>query len=167
MLHCGASRNATTHPAHQNPIRWHQRRLAAHNVSPYRCTEMNDLDSMIDAAHAEAERIESEALQLEARIIRAGGVPPRRPFGRPVSAEAVAQNLTLKSLLQRRDPALAAFFGIGSDLQRKAEEERVAREMQAEAMRLQTERLSAQNQAAAANRYRQQLAPLPQGWRRG
>ena len=125
------------------------------------------IDAAIDAAHSEAERIEQDALQIEARILKVGGRPPLRQYGRPVSAEAVAQNLTLKSLLQRRDPALAAYLGCGSDLQRKAEEERKAREMQAEAMRLQTERLSAQNQAAAANRYRQQLAPLPQGWRRG
>ena len=125
------------------------------------------IDQQIDAAHSEAERIEQDARAIEARILKAGGIPPTRPYGRPVSGEAVAQNLTLRSLLQRRDPALAAFFGIGSDLQRKAEEEAAARQMQAEAMRLQTERLSAQNQAAAANRYRQQLAPLPQGWRRG
>jgi hypothetical protein len=123
------------------------------------------IDQQIDAAHAEAERIEQEARQIEARIIKAGGIPPTRPFGRPVSGEAVAQNLTLRSLLQRRDPALAAYLGCGSDLQRKAEEEAAARQMQAEAMRLQTERLSAQNQAAANRRYQQQLAPLPQGWR--
>ena len=49
------------------------------------------IDQQIDAAHAEAERIEQEARQIEARIIKAGGhdadrcrrypVLPRPPDG--------------------------------------------------------------------------------------
>ena len=42
------------------------------------------LDQQIDAAHLAAERVENEALQIEARIIKAGGVPPKRPYGKPV-----------------------------------------------------------------------------------
>jgi len=110
------------------------------------------IDQQIDAAHAEAERIENEALQTEARIVKAGGIPPTRPYGRPVSGEAVSQNLTLKSLLQRRDPALAAFLGCGSDLQRREAEERATRELQAERIRLQTEQARQQNQAAQHRR---------------
>lgn len=113
------------------------------------------IDQQIDAAHSEAERIEQEARQIEARIVKAGGIPPTRPYGRPVSGEAVAQNLTLKSLLQRRDPALAAFLGCGSDLQRREAEERAAREMQAQAMQMQTDRLRQVNAASA--RYREQM----------
>jgi len=97
------------------------------------------IDQQIDAAHAEAERIEQDARAIEARILKAGGIPPTRPYGRPVSREAVAQNLTLQNLLQRRDPALAAFLGCGSDLQRREAEERATRELQAQRMRLQTE----------------------------
>jgi hypothetical protein len=110
------------------------------------------IDQQIDAAHSQAERIESEARQIEARIIKAGGIPPTRPYGRPVSGEAVAQNLTLKSLLQRRDPALAAFLGFGSDLQRKQEEEAAARALQAERMRLLTEQSRQQNEQARSHR---------------
>jgi hypothetical protein len=77
---------------------------------------MTDLDVQIDAAHRQAQEIENQARQVEARILKAGGVPPTRAYGKPVSGEAVSRNLTLKSLLQRRDPALAAFLGIGSDL---------------------------------------------------
>jgi hypothetical protein len=113
------------------------------------------IDQQIDAAHSEAERIEADARAIEARIVKAGGVPPRRPYGRPVSSEAVAQNLTLKSLLQRRDPALAAFLGCGSDLQRREAEERAARELQAQAMQMQTDRLRQVNAASA--RYREQM----------
>ena len=113
------------------------------------------LDQQIEAAHSAAERIEQEARQIEARIVKAGGVPPTRPYGRPVSGGAIAQNLTLKSLLQRRDPALAAYLGCGSDLQRREAEERAAREMQAQALAMQTDRLRQVNAASA--RYREQM----------
>jgi hypothetical protein len=113
------------------------------------------IDQQIDAAHSEAERIEADARAIEARIVKAGGVPPRRPYGRPVSGEAVAQNLTLRSLLQRRDPALAAFLGCGSDLQRREAEERATSEMQAQALQMQTDRLRQVNAASA--RYREQM----------
>jgi hypothetical protein len=114
------------------------------------------VDQRIDEAHAEAERIESEARQVEARIIAAGGIPPLRQYGRPVSSEAVAQNLTLKSLLQRRDPALASYLGVGSDITRREAEAAAARQLQAEAMRLQTERLRQVN--TASGRYREQMS---------
>ena len=114
------------------------------------------LDQQIDAAHAEAERIEAEARQIEARIVKAGGIPPLRQYGRPVSGEAVAKNLTLKTLLQRRDPALASYLGIGSDIAKREAEAAAARQMQAEAMRLQTERLRQVNTASA--RYREQMS---------
>jgi hypothetical protein len=119
-----------------------------------------NLDQQIDAAHSEAERIEQEARQIEARIVKAGGIPPTRPYGRPVSGEAVAQNLTLKSLLQRRDPALASYLGFGSDIARKREEEQQARILQAETLAMKTEALRRQNQQVAQQRYQQQLAGI-------
>jgi len=118
------------------------------------------IDQQIDAAHKEAERIENEARALEARIVKAGGIPPKRPYGRPVSGADVAKNLTLKSLLQRNDPALASYLGFGSDLQRREAEEAAARELQAERMRMMTAQTKAANDAAAAGRYRQQLAGI-------
>ena len=115
---------------------------------------MNDLDVQIDAAHRDAERIEADARLVEARILKAGGVPPTRAYGKPFSGEAVSRNLTLKSLLQRRDPALAAFLGIGSDLQRREVETREAAALTARAMQMQTDRLREVNQASS--RYREQ-----------
>ena len=112
------------------------------------------IDQQIEAAHAESERIENEARQIEARIIKAGGVPPTRPYGKPVSGETVSRNLTLSGTLQRRDPALAAFLGIGSDYYRKQQEAIEARRLRAEAMQIQTDRLREVN--AASSRYRQQ-----------
>jgi hypothetical protein len=112
------------------------------------------LDQQIDAAHLAAERVENEARQIEARIIKAGGVPPTRPYGKPVSGEAVSRNLTLTGALQRRDPALANYLGIGSDYHRKQQEAIEARRMAAESMAMQTARLREVNAASA--RYREQ-----------
>ena len=123
------------------------------------------LDYQIDAAHHEAQRIEAEAGQIEARIIKAGGVPPTRPYGKPVSREAVSRNLTTTGLLQRRDPALAAYLGIGSDFHQKEAAAAAARQASAQALQAQTEQLRQRNQAAADARYRQQLSPRLTGWR--
>ena len=123
------------------------------------------LDYQIDAAHHEAQRIENEALAIEARIIAAGGVPPVRRYGKPVSGEAVSRNLTTTGLLQRRDPALAAYLGIGSDYHLKQQQAAEARRLQVESMQAKTEQLRKQNEAAAEARFRRQLSPLPTGWR--
>jgi len=124
-----------------------------------------NIDYQIDAAHHEAERIESEALAIEARILKAGATPPTRPYGKPVSREAIGQNLTTTGLLQRRDPALAAYLGIGSDYHLKQQQAAEARRLQVESMQAKTEQLRKQNEAAAAARYRQQLSPRLTGWR--
>ena len=115
------------------------------------------LDQQIDAAHSELERIETEARAIEARLIRAGITPPLRRYGRPVD---LSKNLTAQGLLQVKDPALAAFLGYGSDIARKRAEEAAARELQAERMRMMTAQTKAANDAAAAGRYRQQLAGI-------
>jgi hypothetical protein len=118
------------------------------------------LDQRIEAAHSDAERVENDARAIEARIVAAGGIPPRRPYGRPVSGDDIRKNLTLTSLLQRKDPKLAAYLGVGSDYQRRREEEAAAREMQAEALLMQTERLRQVNAASAKYREQQQLAGI-------
>ena len=123
------------------------------------------LDYQIDAAHHEAQRIENEALAIEARIIKAGATPPTRPYGKPVSREAVSRNLTTTGLLQRRDPALASFLGVGSDFHQKQQQAAEARRLQVESMQAQTEQLRKQNEAAAEARFRRQLSPRLTGWR--
>ena len=124
-----------------------------------------NLDYQIDAAHHEAQRIENEALAIEARILKAGATPPVRPYGKPVSREAVSRNLTTTGLLQRRDPALASYLGIGSDYHLKQQQAAEARRLQVESMQAKTEQLRKQNEAAADARYRQQLSPRLTGWR--
>jgi hypothetical protein len=124
-----------------------------------------NIDYQIDAAHHEAERIENEALAIEARILKAGATPPTRPYGKPVSRESVSRNLTTTGLLQRRDPALAAYLGVGSDFHQKQQQAAEARRLQVESMQAKTEQLRKQNEAAAAARYRAQMGPKIAGWR--
>ena len=119
-----------------------------------------NLDYQIDAAHHEAQRIENEALAIEARIIKAGGVPPVRRYGKPVSGEAVSRNLTLTGALQRRDPALAAYLGVGSDYHRKQQESAEARRMMGQALEMETARLREVNAAAAKHREQRNLAGI-------
>ena len=88
----------------------------------------------------------------------AGGVPPSRPYGRPLNGDDIRRNLTLSSLLQCKDPKLAACLGFGSDHRRRREQEAGARQMQADALRLQTTRLADVNAASAIYREQQKLA---------
>ena len=112
------------------------------------------LDQQIDAAHSEAERIEADALQVEARIVKAGGIPPRRQYGKPVSAEAIRQNLTLVGLLNAKDPALASFLGIQSGAYAREQQEREERQALAERMQQLTEQTRQQNMARQLHRER-------------
>jgi len=112
------------------------------------------LDQQIDAAHSEAERIEADALQVEARIIKAGGIPPRRQYGKPVSTEAIRQNMTLVGLLNKRDPALASFLGIQSGSYAREAAERAERQAAIERMQALTEQTRQANQAARIHRER-------------
>jgi hypothetical protein len=116
------------------------------------------LEQQIEKAHANSERVENDARAIEARIVAIGGIPPTRPYGRPVDPDSIRKNLTLTSLLQRKDPKLAAYLGVGSDHLRHREEEAAARQMAAQAMQMQTERLRQVNAASARYREQQQLA---------
>jgi hypothetical protein len=131
---------------------------------------MTDLDSMIAKAHGAAEATENQARQLEARICKIPGAArllPVRRYGADLNPADIRKNLTLSSLIARHDHQLAAYLGVATGEHRRSEEEQQARILQAERMRLQTEQARAQNQAAATDRYRRQLTPLPQGWRAG
>jgi hypothetical protein len=110
------------------------------------------IDQQIDAAHSAAEQTEAEALQIEARIVRAGGIPPVRQYGKPVSAADIARNMTLTGLINSRDPALASFLGIQTGSHQRRQEEEAARKAAAERMQAQTEALRQQNDQARFQR---------------
>ena len=87
-----------------------------------------DLNTAINAAHADAERIEADARQLEARILAAGARLPTRQYGRPVDTAELSRNLTSRSLIALRDPALASYLGLadGSHHRRQQEQQQRA-----------------------------------------
>lgn len=134
---------------------WHQLRAV---VCLWRCIEMTDLDTQIDAAHRQAEATEQQARQIEARIIKTGATLPLRQYGTPVSSESLKQNLTTRALICKRDPALASFLGLQDGSYRRDEEQREAMALRAEALKLQTDRLRQVNAASAKYREQQQLA---------
>lgn len=120
------------------------------------------LDQQIDAAHHAAEAAEAQAREIEARMRSVGVNPPARRYGQPVN---ISGNLTVRGQLQLRDPALAAYLNVPGDLARREAEAQAQAAAAAERMQALTEQARQRNQAAAEQRYRQQLNPLPSGWR--
>ena len=115
------------------------------------------LEQRIESAHGDAERIEDEARQIEARICQIPGADrflPVRTYGRPVSGEAIGKNLTLRSLIGEHDPKLASFLGLATGSQRRNKELEAAREAASLALMAETERLRELNKASA--KYREQ-----------
>ena len=112
------------------------------------------LEIDIQAAYEAQEAVETTAREVEARIRKidgAAGLLPVRAYGKPIDREAIAKSLTLRGLIAKQDRHLAAYLGISMDT-RKADAEAEAAKMQAERMRLVTERLREKNQAASQHR---------------
>lgn len=139
---------------------------------------MTDLDTMIDAQHREAQAAEDQAMQVVQRMRRIEGIAelvdkmPRRFGQAPNPYAAGSRNLTVSGMLERHDPALAQWLAkqagasvAAPDYAAKVEAE--ARAAAADRLRLLTEQSRQANQAAAEQRYRRSLAPMPTGWRRG
>ena len=106
------------------------------------------LDEQINSAHAELEEREQEARQLEQRLRRIPGLErllPQRTYGRAVDVAAIKSNLTAVSLINSYDEKLASFLGVQTGSAREARELREAAKLQAESMRLRTEKLAAEN----------------------
>ena len=109
---------------------------------------MPDLDEQINAAHADLEQREQEARKLEQRLRRIPGLErllPQRNYGRPVDVAAIKGNLTAVSLINSYDEALASYLGVQTGSGRKARELREAAKLQAEALKMRTDKLAAEN----------------------
>ena len=109
------------------------------------------LEIDIQAAYEAQEAVETAARELEARIRKidgAAGLMPARAYGKPIDRDAISKSLTLRGLIAKKDRHLAAYLGISMDT-RTADAEIEAAKMQAERLRLETQRLREKNQAAA------------------
>jgi hypothetical protein len=124
---------------------------------------MTDLDSQIADAHREAEETEAQARLIEARICKIAGADrmlPQRRYGAPVDAAAIARNLSLRGLIGRKDPQLAAYLGIPYGPSAAEEQARQDREAQVERMRQATIDTALRNHEARRHLERSQLAGL-------
>ena len=120
------------------------------------------LETDIQTAYEEQEAVETTARELEARIRKIDGAArfmPARSYGKPINRDAIAQSLTLRSLIARKDRHLAAYLGISIDT-RKADAEIEAAKMQAERLRLETQRLRERNERAAKTREQQFISGI-------
>ena len=130
---------------------------------------MTDIRTEFKEAQASITSVEAEARAIESELNAIPGVKgrlPKRQYGTAVNTAALAQNMTVKALINRHRPDIAAYLGLqdGSDV--RQEEEREAQKLRAEALRMQTERLAAQNQQARQDREaRQSLSPWQRGYR--
>ena len=109
------------------------------------------LETDIQTAYEEQEAVETTARELEARIRKIDGAArllPARAYGKPIDRDAISKSLTLRGLIAKKDRHLAAYLGISMDT-RTADAEIEAAKMQAERLRLETQRLREKNQAAA------------------
>ena len=105
---------------------------------------MPDLEQQISEAHSDLEATEQQAKQLEARLRGIPGMErllPSRTYGQPVDVDALKSNLTVRSL-------------VNSGAAKAAQERREAREQAAEAMRIKTEKLAAENAYRRESRQR-------------
>ena len=122
---------------------------------------MMDLDAQIADAHRQAEETESQARLIEARICKIPGADrmlPRRKYGAEVDRSAIEKNLSLRSLIGRHDPQLAAYLGIPYGTSAAEEAEAQAREAAIQRMKQKTIDLAIQNQDARRHLERSQLA---------
>ena len=116
---------------------------------------MPDLEQQIAEANSDLEATEQKAKQLEARLRGIPGMErlmPSRTYGQPVDVDALKSNLTVRSLINSYDEQLASFLGVNSGAAKAAQERHEAQEQAAEAMRIRTEQLAAENAEAAYRR---------------
>lgn len=124
---------------------------------------MNNTDALIEKAHATAEQTELQARQLEARICAIPGAArylPVRRYGSEVDPKSIARNVTLRSLIDRHDPQLAAFLGVATGAHLREQEAAAQREAMAQRMQQQTAALRERNAAQRQQREQRLRAGL-------
>ena len=107
---------------------------------------MSNLDDVLKGSFIEQEQQETKSKQIEDRIKSYDGASallPSRQYGKPVNPEKFG--LTLRSIIERNDPHLAAFLGISTGYHKRKEEEELALEEMKKNMLAKTEELRQKN----------------------
>ena len=128
---------------------------------------MSNLDDVLKGSFIEQEQQETKSKQIEDRIKSYDGASallPSRQYGKPVNPEKFG--LTLRSIIERNDPQLAAFLGISTGYHKRKEEEELALEEMKKNMLAKTEELRQKNMSQKEFRERNVLRGLrPDGGR--
>ena len=128
---------------------------------------MSNLDDVLKGAFIEQEQQETKSKQIEDRIKSYDGASallPSRQYGKPINPEKFG--LTLRSIIERNDPNLAAFLGISTGYHKRKEEEELALEEMKKSMLEKTEELRMKNISQKEFRERNVLRGLrPDGGR--
>ena len=122
---------------------------------------MSNLDDVLNGAFIEQEQQETKSKQIEDRIKSYDGASallPSRQYGKPVNPEKFG--LTLRSIIERNDPHLAAFLGISTGYHKRKEEEELALEEMKKNMLAKTEELRQKNMSQKEFRERNVLRGL-------
>ena len=103
---------------------------------------MSNLNDVLGNAFYEQEQQEAKSKQIEDLIKSYDGasalLPPRQ-YGKPINPEKYG--LTLRSIIEKNNPHLAAFLGISTGYHKRKEEEELSRKEAIERMREKTEAL--------------------------
>ena len=125
--------------------------------------EFQSIDDQIKASYQSASQVETQARQLEARIAKIDGTKhllPTRRYGQPVDLAKIRSNLTLTSLIAQNSAELAHFCGIDPGIRHRMDEEKEARALAAQALKMRTERLRENNERAAKVRQQQFISGI-------
>ena len=128
---------------------------------------MSNLDDVLNGAFIEQEQQETKSKQIEDLIKSYDGasalLPPRQ-YGKPINPEKYG--LTLRSIIEKNNPHLAAFLGISTGYHKRKEEEELALEEMKKSMLEKTEALRQRNMSQKEFRERNVLRGLrPDGGR--
>ena len=119
---------------------------------------MSNLDDVLGSAFYEQEQQEAKSKQIEDLIKSYDGasalLPPRQ-YGKPINPEKYG--LTLRSIIEKNNPQLAAFLGISTGYHRRIEEEELSRKEAIERMRQKTKELQEKNESNKLRRERNLL----------
>ena len=107
---------------------------------------MSNLNDVLGNAFYEQEQQEAKSKQIEDLIKSYDGasalLPPRQ-YGKPINPEKYG--LTLRSIIEKNNPHLAAFLGISTGYHKRKEEEELALEEMKKNMLAKTEELRQKN----------------------
>ena len=116
---------------------------------------MSNLNDVLGNAFYKQEQQEAKSKQIEDLIKSYDGasalLPPRQ-YGKPINPEKYG--LTLRSIIEKNNPHLAAFLGISTGYHKRKEEEELSRKEAIERMREKTEALRLKNEQQKLTRER-------------